>query len=85
MVVNSCLDLFTCNSSSQQPHEIVTILILTVQVGKLRHRGVKKFNSPPQPLNSGTQVLPRLLGPQYLCSKPLHLLPLKVAKRPESK
>lgn len=49
MVVNSCLELFTCNSSSQQPHEIVTIFILTVQVGKLRHRGVNKFNSPHSP------------------------------------
>lgn len=48
MVVNSYLELFTCNSS-QQPREIVTVLILTVQVGKLRHRAVKKCNSPHSP------------------------------------
>ena len=39
MMVNSYLELFTCNSS-QQPHESVTVLILTVQVGKLRLRRV---------------------------------------------
>lgn len=48
MMVNSYLELFTCNSS-QQPREIVTVLILTVQVGKLRHRAVKKCNSPHSP------------------------------------
>lgn len=47
-VVNSRSELCTCDSS-QQPHEIATILILTVQVGKLRHRAVKKFNSPHSP------------------------------------
>lgn len=84
VVVNSRLELSTCNSS-QQPHEIATILILSVQVGKLRHRAIKKLNSPHSPEMAAPRFYPGCLAPSICGSKPLHLLPVKVAKRPESK